>query len=130
MVIDSSAVIAILLEEPEAKQFFAAITADDVRLISTGTVIEISMVLSGRKTEGAIERIDRFLEDISAEIVPLNLEQMYEARRAFLRFGKGRHAAGLNFGDCISYALARSTGEALLCKGVDFGKTDVVLAAG
>jgi ribonuclease VapC len=128
MVLDSSAVVAILMDEPEAKGFLATIAADGRRLISTATVIEISMVMSGRKTEGAIERVDRFLDDIDVKIVPLDIAQMRAARRAFLRYGKGRHEAGLNFGDCISYALAKTTGEALLFKGTDFAKTDIKLA--
>ena len=125
MVIDTSALIAILFNEPEADRFDAAIAGAPVRLISTGSVLEAGMVVESRYGElGGIE-LDRLLQRARIEIVPFTVDQLDEARRAFRRFGKGRHRAGLNFGDCAVYALSKLKGEKLLAKGDDFPHTDI-----
>jgi ribonuclease VapC len=125
MVIDTSAIIAILLQEPEALVFADAIAKSQTRLISTATVLEATMVLESRLGELGRRELDLFLYATKAEIIAFDAEQLVLARQAFRRFGKGKHPAGLNFGDCFSYALAKATGNPLLFKGVDFAQTDV-----
>jgi len=125
MTLDTSAILAVLLDEPERAAFVSRIEQADRRLVSTMTVLEAAMVLEGRKGTDAGHDLDVFLERGAVEIVPFDGEQLAYARTAFRRFGKGRHSAGLNFGDCASYALAQWSGEPLLSKGTDFGATDV-----
>ena len=125
MVIDTSAIMAILLGEPAAGQLVEALEADRTRLVSAATVVETSLVVLGRFGEMGDPQIDRLLRGIGAEVVPVGLEQVAIARDAALRFGRGRHPAALNFGDCFSYALAMESGEPLLFVGEDFAKTDV-----
>jgi ribonuclease VapC len=128
MVIDTSALIAILFNEPDADRFDTAIANAPTRLISTVSVLEAGMVVESRYGElGGIE-LDRLLHRTRIEIVPFTVDQLDEARRAFRRFGKGRQRAGLNFGDCAVYALAKLTGEDLLAKGEDFALTDIARA--
>jgi ribonuclease VapC len=125
MVIDSSALIAILRKEPEADAFLHAIDRDAVRLVSAMTKLETSMVAIGMRDRAGGEDVGRLLTKIAATIVPFDEHQADIAREAFARYGKGRHPAGLNFGDCAAYALAVAEAEPLLCKGTDFGATDV-----
>lgn len=125
MVIDTSAVMAILMREPSADRLVAAVEADQTRLVSAATVVEASMVLLGRYGEAGDPQLDRLLRGIGAEVVPVGEEQVALARDAALRFGRGRHSAALNFGDCFSYALAVARGEPLLFVGDDFSLTDV-----
>src|ERR1019366_550263 len=106
MTLDSSAVVAILRDEPERDEFVALIDEDPRRLMSTVSVLEATMVLEGRWGEDIGADLDLFLRRASVEIVAFDEEQLDWARKAFRRFGKGRHAAGLNFGDCAAYALA------------------------
>jgi ribonuclease VapC len=127
MTIDSSALIAILRNEPECDRFLERIDADPVRIIAAPTVLEASMVLEGRFGENAGMELDLFLHRASARVVAFDDEHLRLARSAHRRFGKGRHPAGLNFGDCTSYALAQWSGEPLLAKGNDFRLTDVTL---
>ncbi len=127
MVLDSSAVIAILQREAVADRLVAAVEGDRTRLISAATVVEVSIVLLGRYGEAGEPMLDRLLRGIGAELVPIGEEQVVLARDAALRFGRGRHPAGLNFGDCFSYALAVARGEPLLFLGDDFAKTDVAV---
>ena len=127
MVIDSSAIIAILFAEQQAEAYVSAILADPVRLISTATVLELSIVAVGRKTPDALERVDKLLRELDVVITPMDQDHLKAARTAFLKYGKGQHKAGLNFGDCMSYALAKTSGEALLFKGTDFGHTDIAV---
>jgi ribonuclease VapC len=125
MVIDTSAIIAIALNEPEAA-FFEQRTADDqVRLISAAIVLEIAIVLETRLGEVAVREFDLWLHKAEVDIVAVDTDQIDAARRAWRRFGKGRHPAGLNYGDCFSYALAFTRQEPLLFKGDDFSKTDI-----
>ncbi len=125
MVIDTSAIVAIALDEPEAAAFEERIADDPVRLISAATVLEAVIVLEGRLGEAGGREFDLWLLKVGADIVPVDADQIAAARRAWRRFGKGRHPAGLNYGDCFSYALAFSRDESLLFKGEDFGKTDL-----
>jgi ribonuclease VapC len=124
MVVDSSVVMAVLRREAEAAAFAAAIEQAEVRLISAANVLELGMVAESRGRAGARE-LDDFLGRARFEIVPFDAEQAALARDAFRRFGKGRHPARLDFGDCIAYALSKASGEPLLFKGGDFARTDV-----
>jgi ribonuclease VapC len=125
MVIDTSAIVAIALNEPDAAELEVRIADDPVRLISAATVLEATIVLETRLGDAGGREFDLWLLKIGAEIVPVDAEQADAARRAWRRFGKGRHAAALNYGDCFSYALALTRCEPLLFKGEDFAKTDV-----
>ena len=125
MVIDTSALLAILQDEPERRAFNEAIEAADTRTMSMANFVEASIVIESRYGAEGVRDLDLFLERAAIELVDVTLPQGHAARRAFARYGKGRHAAGLNFGDCFAYALATERGEPLLFKGVDFDKTDV-----
>ena len=125
MVIDSSALLAILLQEPEAEFFAAAISNDAMRMMSAVSFLEAAIVIEARKGPAGGRELDLLLHKARVEIVSFNSEQAEIAREAWLRFGKGRHQAALNMGDCCSYALSRSSGEPLLFKGTDFSLTDV-----
>jgi ribonuclease VapC len=125
MVLDTSAVLALLLDEPEAEAFGAAVEDDVRRLISAATLLETALVIEARKGEPGGRELDLLIHKAEVEVVPVDAEQVAEARRAYRRFGRGHHAAGLNFGDVFAYALARTSGEPLLFKGDDFARTDV-----
>lgn len=127
MVIDSSAVIAILFREQEAESFEAAILGDSLRYMSAGSLLETSIVLDSKLGDKASFMLGPFLLRIGIEIVPVSVEQVEIARLAFRQYGRGRHKAGLNFGDCFSYALSKVSGEPLLFKGNDFGLTDLAV---
>jgi ribonuclease VapC len=126
--LDTSAVLAILRDEVEREEFVSLIEQSPRRLMSAVSVLEAAMVLEGRQGNDAGADLDLLLRRAAIEIVAFDEEQLVEARTAFRRFGKGRHAAGLNFGDCASYALAQWSGEPLLFKGDDFSATDVAQA--
>jgi ribonuclease VapC len=130
MVIDTSAIVAIALNEPGASEIEVRIADDPVRLISAATLLEATIVLETRLGEAGGREFDLWLLKIGAEIVAVDAEQADAARRAWRRYGKGRHAAALNYGDCFSYALAAVRGEPLLFRGEDFAKTDVHRAGG
>ena len=125
MVVDTSALLAILQDEPERRSFNEALEAADARLISVVTLVETSILIESRYGAEGLRDLDLLLERAGIELVPVDVEQARIARGAWSRFGKGRHPAGLNFGDCFSYALARVLGEPLLYKGDDFSRTDV-----
>jgi ribonuclease VapC len=125
MVIDTSALLTVLQEEPEAEAFRLAIEEDGTRLMSSATVLEASIVLERRFGEIASRELDLFISKAAIAVVSVDNDQIAEARRAWRRFGRGRHEAGLNYGDLFAYALSRTTGEALLFKGDDFRRTDV-----
>ena len=125
MVIDTSAIVAIALNEPDAAELEVRIADDPVRLISAATVLEATIVLETRLGDEGGREFDLWLLKIGAEITPVDAEQTDTARRAWRRYGRGRHAAALNYGDCFSYALAMTRGEPLLFKGADFAMTDV-----
>jgi ribonuclease VapC len=128
MVIDTSAIVAILLDEPERAAFDRHIEADPVRLVSAVGRVEAGMVIETKKGVAGRRRLDRFLHLIGTDIVAVTPEQAEMALEAFRRFGKGRHRAGLNIGDCFAYAAAKATGEKLLFKGDDFTQTDIIPA--
>lgn len=125
MVIDASAIVAIAMNEPDAAAFEQRIADDPVRLMSEATVLETAIVIETRLGEQGGGELDLWLHKAGVEIAPVDGELAELARRAWRRFGKGRHPAGLDFGDCFSYALSALTGEPLLFKGDDFTKTDI-----
>jgi ribonuclease VapC len=125
MVIDTSALLAILQNEPERRAFNEAIEAAETRLLSAASFVESSMIVESRYGADGIRDLDLFIAKAQLELVAVDVEQAHLARQAFREFGKGRHPAGLNFGDCFSYALARSQAESLLYKGADFGRCDI-----
>lgn len=125
MVIDTSALVALLAMEPEAARLAQAIEADPVRLLSAAALVETSIVLESRQGEAALRELDLLVARAGVQVEPVTVEHAELARQAWRRFGKGCHSAGLNYGDCFSYALSRATGEALLFKGNDFQQTDV-----
>jgi ribonuclease VapC len=131
MVIDTSAVVAILRQEPGAESLLSRLTAAGSRRISAATLLETAIVLESKFGERGGEHLDLFLARAKIEVEPVTDEQVRIARKAWRRYGKGSgHAAQLNFGDCFSYALAQSFGEELLYKGADFAHTDVAKEAG
>jgi ribonuclease VapC len=125
MVIDTSAVLAILQNEPERRAFNVAIDAADKRSLSAASFVETSIVVESRYGADGVRDLDLFMAKAQIELVAVDAEQAHLARQGFRLFGKGRHPAGLNFGDCFSYALARFLPDALLYKGSDFGRCDV-----
>ena len=125
MMIDTSAILAILQREPESRRFLEVIESADSTRMSVASFVESSIVIESRYGAEGLHDLDRFLSRASIELIPVDAEQGQLARTAFNRFGKGRHRAGLNYGDCFSYAAAISLGEPLLCKGDDFIHTDV-----
>ncbi len=128
MVVDSSALVAIVLGEPEAESILATLTASvgPVR-VSAVSVVESSIVLESRQGPDATRDLGLLLSGVAARVATVDQTQASLAFAAWKRFGKGRHPAGLNLGDCFSYALAKSSGETLLFKGNDFSQTDVAL---
>ena len=128
MILDTSALVAILFREPEAELYARLIHDTERCLISAGTFLELSLVFERQAAPDADRQCDTFFRRTGIVIEPFTVDQAYIARQAFHDFGKGRHPAGLNFGDCFAYALAKFTGEPLLFKGEDFKKTDIVSA--
>lgn len=129
MVIDTSAVVAMLAGEPEAERFEAAVAADQVRLMSTASYLETAIVIETRFGEPGGRELDLWLHRAAVDLVAVDADQADVARSAYRSFGNGRHRASLNYGDCFTYALARASGEPVLFKGDDFGHTDVVAVA-
>jgi len=129
MIVDTSALLAIAWDEPERVRFEDAIEAAPVRLISAASVFESAIVMMRRTGRAAaaqaVARLHELLEQLGLEIEPVSAAQVRIAEAAYLSFGKGMHPAGLNFGDCFAYALAKETGEAILFKGDDFSRTDL-----
>ena len=128
MILDTSAVLAILFEEPEAPDFANAIGDAESCTISAATFVEVSIIVEARKGDGGIRMWDLFFREAGLVVEAVTEEHARTASRAWSKFGKGRHPAGLNFGDCFSYALAKITTEPLLFKGSDFSQTDIVPA--
>jgi len=128
MVVDTSALLAILLGEPEAELFARAIAADSKCLVSAFSSLEAAVVLYARKGPAGVRELDLLLHAVAALIVSFDAEQALLARAAYENYGKGHHPAALNLGDCCSYALSRSSGEPLLFKGEDFSRTDAIRA--
>ena len=128
MIIDTSAVLAILFAEEDAAQFAAAIAGAEQRLMSAATYLEAGIVVDNQLGPAAGRQLDLLLARASIRIEPVTKEQAEIARQAYLDFGKGNHPARLNFGDCFYYALSKSSGLPLLFKGRDFTATDIVAA--
>lgn len=125
MVLDTSALLAILFDEPQRRSFNEAIEAAGDRLLSVATFVETSIILEVRYGAEGVRDLDEFLKTAGITVVPVDADQGQLACQAYRRYGKGRHEAGLNFGDCFSYALAKSVDQPLLYKGMDFSKTDI-----
>lgn len=128
MVIDTSAIVAIFFNEPDAVSYRERIADDPIRLISAATLLETALVIERRFGEAGGAELDLWLHKAAIEVVNVTAEAADQARRAWRRYGKGRHPAALNYGDCFSYALATLSGEPLLFKGDDFTKTDILAA--
>jgi ribonuclease VapC len=130
VIIDTSALIAILRDEPDARRFAEAIEAASERRISAATYVELGAVIDGARDAVASRRVDELIDVARITIEPVTATQARVAREAYRDFGKGSdHPARLNFGDCFAYALAKETGEPLLFKGNDFSETDITAAA-
>jgi ribonuclease VapC len=128
VVIDTSALVAILCNEPDAEVFEDALDRSERSLISAVSVLETSMVIENRFGENAGNELDLLIYKLPIEVRPADSDQLHWARRAFRIYGRGRHPAGLSFGDCFSYALAKSTGDSILFKGERFSQTDLISA--
>lgn len=127
--VDTSAIIAILAQESGYDRHVQVIAAASGAVISVASLLEVAMVWSSRQPDAPATVPDRLLSKLGITLVDVTEHQIKLAREAFLRFGKGRHPAGLNYGDCFSYALAKSLDVPLLFKGDDFGRTDILVAA-
>ena len=125
MVIDTSVLLAILFDEPEAQSFEVALEGDPVLLLSAASYLEAAMVVESRLGPAGGRELDLLLYKANIETVAVDKDQAEWARHGFLRYGKGRHAAALNYGDCFVYGLATVSGEPLIFKGDDFGQTDL-----
>jgi ribonuclease VapC len=128
MILDTSAVIAILADEPDSDRYIDAISRAPRCRISAGNFLELSVVIDAQFGPEVMRQCEALFRRAGIAIEPVTLEQAQVARQGYHDFGKGRHKAGLNFGDCFAYALAKVAGEPLLFKGEDFGKTDVASA--
>lgn len=128
MVLDSSAIISLLRQEPGSDELLDVIETARVRRVSAATLVEAAIVMQARFGDAGERELDVILHRLGVDVVPVTEEHADIARSAFRRFGKGRHPAALNYGDCFPYALAVSLGEPLLFTGDDFSKTDVVSA--
>ena len=126
--IDSSAVVAILQDEPERSALVRKLARDRVRLLSAANYLEAAIVIDDRLGDAGARDLRLFLIEATIEIVAVTAAQAELARVAYRRFGRGNHPARLNYGDCFAYALARETGEPLLFKGDDFSRTDIAAA--
>lgn len=129
MIIDTSALVAILYREPEAANFTQIIHDADICRISVANHLELTIVIENQLGPDGMREAETYLRRAGVIFEPVTVEHGALARQGFLDFGKGRHKAALNFGDCFAYALARATGEPLLFKGNDFGWTDITPAA-
>jgi ribonuclease VapC len=128
IVVDTSALTAILDREPDAASYTESIAETDSPLISAATLLELHIVMLNRHGGRAGQLVDRLIQDAGFQIEDFTAQHLELAREAYARYGKGRNSAGLNYGDCFSYALAKATGLPLLFKGSDFSKTDLVAA--
>jgi len=125
MVIDTSALVALFLNEPEREEFLELILKSEKRLLSAAAMVETGIVLEARRNEVAARELDLFLHEAEIEIISVDRTQAEQARIAFRKYGKGRHPAALNFGDCFTYALAIVSGEPVLAKGDEFQRANL-----
>jgi ribonuclease VapC len=128
LILDSSAIVAVLLREPDCEPLVECLAANPEPGVGAPTLVETSIVLAARLGVSGQTLLARFVQGYELEILPLGADHWPVAVQAFLRYGKGRHPAALNFGDCLTYATAQLAGEPLLCTGEDFAKTDLTLA--
>lgn len=128
MILDTSAVLAVVFGEPGFEQFVEAIAAAAVCRISTASFVEVSVIAESRMGDPGLRQCDAFFRDSQILLEPVTEPQALLARQCYSDYGKGRHPAGLNFGDCFSYGLAKALGEPLLFKGHDFRRTDITPA--
>ncbi len=128
MILDTSAMVAILYREPEAAEFVRLIHDSEICRMSVATYVELAMVIEHQLGPEGMRQAEAFFRRAGVTIEPVTLDHGELARQGFLDFGKGRHKAGLNYGDCFAYALAKATGEPLLFKGDDFRQTDIKAA--
>ena len=128
MILDSSAIVSVILAEPGKERILERIAGASIVAVGAPTLVETAMVLSSRIGRDARPLLGDFLREMEVEVVPFGVEHWEAAVDAFLRFGKGRHAAGFNFGDCLTYAVARLSGLPLLFTGEDFSQTDLPAA--
>lgn len=129
MILDTSSVIAVMVQEADSERYINAISHASICRISAANFVELSIVLEAQHGTTVARQCDALFRRVGIVIEPVTVDQAHLARQAFLDFGKGRHPAALNFGDCFAYALAKATGEPLLFKGQDFSKTDVEIAS-
>ena len=125
MVVDTSALLAILQNEPERRTFNESIENAEQVSLSAASFVEISMIVESRFGADGVRDLDLFIAKARITLIPVDEEQAHMARQAYRRYGKGRHPAALNFGDCFSYALAQAHADSLLFKGNDFARTDI-----
>ena len=125
MIVDTSALMAILFAEDDAWRYAKAMAAGPVCRLSAATFVEAAIVIEAHSKGGSGHQLDALLREAAIKIEPVTEEHAHLARQAYLDFGRGRHPAGLNLGDCFAYALSKATGEPLLFKGLDFARTDV-----
>ena len=129
MIIDTSALVAILDQEPEAKRIVRTLASAPERTLSAANLVEAGIVMQARRGDDGARDLDLLLAKLRVDIVAVTASQADIARKAFRRYGRGRHPANLNFGDCFAYALAKDKSVPLLFKGNDFGQTDVMVAS-
>jgi ribonuclease VapC len=128
MIIDTSALVALLDQEPEAERIAYTLASTAERMLSAANLVEVGIVMQTRRGDDGARDLDLLLAKLKVDIVAVTAGQAAIARKAFRRYGRGRHAANLNFGDCFAYALATDKSAPLLFKGDDFGRTDVIVA--
>ena len=128
MIIDTSALISILDQEPDAARFVRAIATDRERLLSAANLVEAGIVMQARRGDDGVRDFDLLIAKLKVDIAPLSIKQADLARKAFRRFGRGHHPSQLNFGDCFAYALAEDCSAPLLFKGNDFAQMDITVA--
>ena len=129
MIVDTSALLAMLMKEPERDRLSSAIAVAGESRISSATLLEAGIVVEAKAGEKGAAALDELVTELKLQVVSFTAEHAALARQAFRRFGKGRHPARLNFGDCFAYALAKQRAEPLLFKGEDFSQTDIDVAA-
>jgi ribonuclease VapC len=127
LVVDTSAAVAIVLGEPGSEELLVRLEAALARLMSAAIRVELGIVIEARLWPAGQDVVDRFLRDAKIDIVPVDADLAARAMSGWRRYGKGRHPAGFNFGDCFTYALAERTGHPVLCTGDDFAATDIAV---
>jgi ribonuclease VapC len=129
MIIDTSALVAVLDQEPEAERIVRTLASATERMLSAANLVEVGIVMQARRGDDGARDLDLLLAKLRVDIAAVTADQADIARKAFRRYGRGRHPANLNFGDCFAYALAKDKSARLLFKGNDFGQTDVMVAS-